>query len=99
MKAMFLPPADKFISQLMSNLPVQENVLKEFCQNNDIEFISYTDVLRKKTAEGSQVYFTFDQHWTPEGHSVIADILCSKLKTPLTSTDKLRNQQKTTLGK
>jgi hypothetical protein len=22
---------------------------------------------------GRQVYFTYDQHWTPEGHQVVAD--------------------------
>jgi len=70
-----LPPADKLLDTLLPRLNVQESAFREFCREESIEFISLTQPLRRAVANGSQVYFTYDQHWTPPGHEVVADAI------------------------
>jgi hypothetical protein len=38
--------------------------------------------LRAAVAAGKQVYYTYDQHWTPEGNVVTAAVLDAYLKKP-----------------
>jgi hypothetical protein len=70
-----LPPAVEFLDTLFHNLEVQESVVAEFCKKNSIEFVSTTQELRKKVAQGQQMYFTYDTHWTPLGHRVVAEVI------------------------
>lgn len=65
--------AERFMATLMRRIEVQETVLSEFCRSKDITFISPTKALREKVARGEQLYFTYDSHWTPPGHRVVAD--------------------------
>ncbi len=67
-----LPPPEKFASELYARLDTKETVLRKFFREEGIEFISTTEILRKAMAEGRQVYFTYDQHWTAVGHEVVA---------------------------
>ncbi len=67
-----LPPAPEFRRCLMENLGVQEKVLQEFCLQKSIHFVSLTTPLRLAMQQGQQVYFTYDQHWTPLGHIIAA---------------------------
>lgn len=76
-----LPPADKLLDTLLTRLDVQESALEEFCRAESIEFITLTQPLRRAIADGSQTYFTYDQHWTPLGHEVVADTLSRYIKT------------------
>ena len=78
-----VPEKDKFIETLFKNLPNQESALKEFCSNNNIEYVSTTEALRKSMKAGEQVYFTYDQHWTPKGHKVVAETLAKYLKNKI----------------
>lgn len=75
-----LPAAKELMDILLSRLDVQESAMKEFCQKESVEFVSLTGALRQAVAEGTQVYFTYDQHWSPPGHEIVAQLLCDYLK-------------------
>jgi len=76
-----LPPADKLLDVLLPRLNVQESAVRDFCRTESIEFISLTEPLRRIIAEGAQAYFTYDQHWTPIGHKIVAETICQYLQT------------------
>jgi len=70
-----LPPPGEIKDILLSRLQIQESVIEEFCQQESIKFVSLTEPLRQEILKGRQVYFTYDQHWTPIGHEIVADAL------------------------
>ncbi len=70
-----LPPADEFIGELIKRLDTRESALAEFCRAASIEFCSLTRPLQESMQAGEQVYFTYDQHWTPIGNRVTADVV------------------------
>jgi hypothetical protein len=70
-----LPPADKLMDTVLDRVEVKESVVKEFCRQESIEFISLTEPLRQGITQGQQLYFTYDQHWTPIGHEVTANTI------------------------
>ena len=37
--------------------------------------LALTAALQKAAREGKQVYFSYDQHWTPEGNRVVAEAI------------------------
>jgi hypothetical protein len=47
----------------------------DFCIEQEIECISPTEELIAATKSGQQTYFSYDQHWTPEGNKVVADVV------------------------
>ena len=49
-----------------------ERVVGDYYRSRGIAFVSLTDALRAAARSGSQTYFTYDQHWTPDGHRVVA---------------------------
>jgi hypothetical protein len=71
-KQKHLPAAEQFKQQLYNNLDSEQNVVLDFCKSQDIDCIALTDALRQETAAGVQTYFTYDQHWTPDGHRIAA---------------------------
>jgi len=81
LKGKNLPPADKLLDALLPRLDVQESAVRDFCRTESIEFISLTEPLRRIIAEGAQAYFTYDQHWTPIGHKIVAETICQYLQT------------------
>jgi len=83
-----LPPADKLLDVLLPRLDVQESAVRDLCRTESIEFISLTEPLRRIIAQGAQAYFTYDQHWTPLGHKIVAETLTQYLQT----TGKVSNQ-------
>ena len=70
-----LPAPKEFKNKLYNRLGTQEKVLREFCQNQNIEFVSTTAALQNMAEGGHQVYYTYDQHWTRLGHMVVAEEL------------------------
>ncbi|HVP13605.1 MAG TPA: hypothetical protein VMV94_20690 [Phycisphaerae bacterium] len=64
--------AKTFMSNLAELLGTRERVTRGWCEKRSIPFISFVEPLRQATAEGQQVYFTYDQHWTPPGHEIVA---------------------------
>jgi hypothetical protein len=77
-----LPPAHEFKDELYARLDTQESVFREFCESEGIELISTTDVLRERMAQGAQVYYTYDQHWTKWGHAAVAEVIAEYLSRP-----------------
>ncbi len=51
--------------------------LRETCETLGIELIDPSAALRAELASGTSVY---DDHWTPAGHAVIADVLAERLR-------------------
>ncbi len=74
-----LPEPEQLLQDLLMGCQVREKVIREFCSEHAIKFISLTDILQKKTLAGLQTYYCYDQHWSPTGHKVVADYLATKL--------------------
>lgn len=70
-----LPDPDTLVEAIREGTQVRQRVFKEFCDDRQIPFLSLTDPLRQKTREGIRTYYSYDQHWTPEGHDVVAEFL------------------------
>jgi hypothetical protein len=70
-----LPPTGQFIEDLYMGIEVQESVLSDFSARNSIEFVSPTVRLRQSMSDGRQVYFTYDPHFSPDGHEVVAEVI------------------------
>ncbi len=63
-----LPRSDVLLRNILARTESREKVMGDFCRSESIDFIGLTAYLRQTTLEGIQVYFTYDQHWTPVGH-------------------------------
>ena len=74
-----LLPPEAFRDRLDRNLDTQEHVLRDWCVEQGVEFVSLTKVLRDRVAAGVPVYFTYDAHWTEEGHAAVAAHLAASL--------------------
>jgi len=72
-----LPDPAEFKTGLMENLDAREQVIGQWCEREGIAFLTLTRALRNAAGKGTQVYYTYDQHWTPEGHSVVAQTIAS----------------------
>lgn len=70
-----LPEADAFLDTLFARVEAKELAVSAWCARQSIPFIELTTALRDAVGSGSQVYFTYDQHWTPEGHEVVAEVV------------------------
>lgn len=74
-----LPPAAPLLRTLLERLDVPERRLAAHCKTLGLPFISLVAPLRAAAAEGTPVYYTYDQHWTPAGHVVVARHLAERL--------------------
>ena len=45
--------------------------IRHFAQQNDIEFLDLFPAFRSYDGE-DRLYFSFDMHWTPAGHRLVA---------------------------
>lgn len=74
-----LPPADKFKEDVFANIEAREEAFAEFCDEIDVELVRLTAPLRAAAAASIPVYYTYDQHWSVQGHivasSAIAEVL------------------------
>ncbi len=75
-----LPPAEEFLAEMIDRLDTRQSALGEFCRGESIEFVSLTRPLQEKMQAGEQVYFTYDQHWTPVGARVVAEVVTRLLE-------------------
>lgn len=64
---------------LYANLDVREREIADFCQAESVRFVSATGALRRAVAAGGQPYYTYDQHWTPAGHELAAEVMAQAL--------------------
>jgi len=79
LNAKMLPESDELMETLYSRLGAHESIIEELCKKDSIEFISMTKPLQQEILKGSQVYYTYDQHWTPMGHLIAAETLSNYL--------------------
>jgi hypothetical protein len=82
-----LPAPEDFARAVHAGIDTHERVLRRFCDDEGIAFLSTTRPLGQAMAEGRQVFFTYDEHWTPEGHELVADLLVEPLRAALSEAD------------
>lgn len=70
-----LPAPEQLKRELFARLDNQELVVARFCEGQGLGFVSLTQPLREAMAQGEQVYYSYDQHWTPLGNIVAAAVL------------------------
>ncbi|MEK6800052.1 MAG: GDSL-type esterase/lipase family protein [Planctomycetota bacterium] len=75
-----LPEAATFLRNLRDRIEAKEEVVGEWSRQEGVAFVSLTPALREAVARGVQAYYTYDQHWTPDGHSVVADVMVDALR-------------------
>ncbi len=81
-----LPEAAVTFSTLLDHIDGEEKAIKKYCQDLGIDFISTTAELQARTAAGNQAYFTYDMHWTPVGHQLVAEKI-NQFLTEMSSHD------------
>lgn len=67
-----LPAPAALVTNLVERADAREEVVRQWCEQQSIPFMSLTEALRSAVLAGRQVYYTYDQHWSPEGHAVVA---------------------------
>lgn len=67
-----LPDPEVFFTNLIEWVGAKERVVADWCRRESIPFVGLAGFLREAAAAGTQTYFTYDQHWTPEGHEEVA---------------------------
>jgi len=70
-----LPGPDECLNTLIDRVSVRESAVASFCRVESIEFYSLTQAMQQGIAAGQQLYFTYDQHWTPEGQRFAAEAI------------------------
>ena len=75
-----LASAQEVKNELYANMDAQEATIAQYSQDSGTSFISTTNALQEQTWDGVQTYYTYDQHWTPEGNDIVADIIYAHLK-------------------
>ena len=73
--------ADEFMKNLSAGVEARQSVVREWCHRESIPFFGLTAPLRTAAAAGTQVYYTYDQHWTPDGHEVVTEAVREYLAT------------------
>ena len=74
-----LPPPDVFFKTVFDRLDTKRNLVARWCNDNNVRFIDPAPALARAAQAGTQVYFTYDQHWTPEGHALVAGVIADAL--------------------
>jgi hypothetical protein len=74
-----LPAGDQLVGEVLGRLDGMESILADYCRARGIEFVSLTAPLREAMLAGKRAYFTYDQHWSPEGHAIVAERLAARI--------------------
>ena len=75
-----IPDPDTFTKELFDNMNVVKEQIAGFCNKNGISFVDPSIALRNEMKKGNQVYFTYDQHWTPPGHKITAEAIAERIE-------------------
>ncbi len=71
-KSRSLPEPEVFKQQLYERLNGQNEVFMQWCGDAGQHCLDLTPALIRATGAGKQTYYSYDQHWTPEGNQVVA---------------------------
>jgi hypothetical protein len=63
-----------------AHLDDQKEMMKALADRLDIGFLDLTPVFQSETAQGQQLYFPMDAHWTQDGHQLAADTIAGYLE-------------------
>ena len=74
-----LPDPPEFMRSLLDRLDARERIVGDWCREAGLRFLSLTPALVNATGDGVQTYYTYDQHWTPDGHEVVTRRLAAWL--------------------
>jgi hypothetical protein len=74
-----LPAGEKLVPEVLGRLDNMESIMADYCRGKGIEFVSLTAPLQEAMRAGKRVYFTYDQHWSPEGHALAAEHLATRI--------------------
>lgn len=74
-----LPPVDRVKQEVMRRLDTCEEGFATFAASIGADVIRTTEALRAASSTGTQVYYTYDQHWTRHGHEVVAELVSAYL--------------------
>ena len=64
------------------DLSYPNNLVKDFSEKNGIPFLDLTPSFREENKK-VDLYFTWDSHWTSEGHHLAGEILSKRLENLL----------------
>jgi hypothetical protein len=73
------PTKEQILGEYIAQMDSFETAIAGFCREDNIEFISLTDEFRQKMTSGLRAYLTYDQHWSAEGHAIVADFLALRI--------------------
>jgi len=80
-----LPEPREFAQELKRNVEAREQVVAKWSAQEGIPFLGLSSPLRKAATASTQVYYTYDQHWTPLGHEVVAHAVDEFLRDSLSN--------------
>jgi hypothetical protein len=75
-----LPPPAEFLPRLLAGLDVPEAATVKCCAERNIPMISLTDAMRDAVRTGRQPYFSYNAHWTPQGHEIAGQVVADAVK-------------------
>jgi lysophospholipase L1-like esterase len=68
------------LNRNMLSTDAPDDEARQACHEAGIDqFVSVTEEVRRRAAEGAALYYPLDGHFTPEGHEVFADALAPEL--------------------
>jgi hypothetical protein len=77
-----LPKGNELIKkQIFERLDSEENVFMQNCLAQNLQCLSLTPALQQAMQNGVQTYYSYDQHWTPEGNKVAAETIANYLSS------------------
>jgi len=70
-----LPEPTAFLANLLRRIDGKESVVRDWCRCQSIPFVGLAEALGEAADGGTQIYYTYDQHWTPDGHEIVAKVI------------------------
>jgi len=75
-----VPEAEAIYGEFLASADVIEDAVAEFCAARGIAYLPLKAALLAAMDRGEQCYFTYDQHWSPAGHRVAAEVIARHLR-------------------
>jgi len=65
---------------MLRNRLAQNRLMRQFCNEREIDLLDTTETLAARFAAGDNLYFPDESHLTERGHAVVAAALASFLE-------------------